>query len=223
MPKPMLFCACLVGLGLAQTLPRPDPAPGNRDSNRSVLVFIAQKLFDEETFESIRLYLHDLGYAVRVAAPDTSLALSMDRGVLRPDLALARARPEDFAALVLVDGSGIVLHWDDSLLHARCREFLDSGRVVAAIGVAPICLARAGVLKGRRATVFRDQHALQELRNRGARHVWKPVVTDGRVVTASGGDDSRGSQVRDFVRSIVKVLEQSRPNRVSRPDEGRFD
>jgi protease I len=121
--------------------------------------------------------------------------------VVRLDLALRDANAADYAGLVLIGGSGAALYWDDSLLQARCREFAANGKVVAAIGIAPVTLARAGVLKGRSATAFRDRAVVDWMRKAGAKYCFKGVVTDRNLITAESSEQARafGQAVADAV------------------------
>lgn len=68
----------------------------------------------------------------------------------------------------------------------RVRELLQwfgaSGRLTAAICAAPIVLAKAGLLKGKRAVCYPGLE--NELT--GAEVVSEPVVTDGTVITSRG-------------------------------------
>lgn len=66
------------------------------------------------------------------------------------------------------------------------RDIHARGKLVAGICFSGAVLARAGVLAGKRATVFPSARAVVELRNGGAQYVTELLVTDGTVVTASG-------------------------------------
>ena len=61
-----------------------------------------------------------------------------------------------------------------------------AGKPVGAICIAPCILAKAGVLKGRRATVFPGKEYTDILREGGATVVRAAVVEDGLLVTANG-------------------------------------
>jgi len=168
--------------------PRPGP-PG--ESDRTVLIFLPRQLFSGEEFEPTLAQLSKAGLQTRIASSDTGFAVSMDQVLAKPDLALRDANVADYDGLVLIGGSGAALYWRDSLLQARCREFAESGRVVAAIGIAPITLARAGVLKGRRATVFRERSAIGALKEEGARFSFKGLVANRNVITAASAEQAR--------------------------------
>jgi protease I len=72
-------------------------------------------------------------------------------------------------------------------------------RVVAAICLAPVILARAGVLVGKRATVAGTFAA--ELEQCGATYTGPGVTVDGLVVTANAPKASRA-----FGEAIAQLL-----------------
>jgi protease I len=197
----------LLALALGQVPLAPVKTASDRPAgpDNSVLVFVPQALFHNDEFEGVTRTLARAGLHVRITAADTGVAVGMNRMIVLPDLPLAETRVDDYSGLVIVGGSGAILAWDDSLLLERCRQFAAAGKVVAAIGVAPIILARAGVLKDRRATVFFDRHAVEELRKAGARYRFRPLERDGRLVTAAGVE-----QVRDFARTVAGLIAPAR-------------
>ena len=158
------------------------------DPGRAVALFVPQQFFADDEYEPLARRLAGAGLEVAVVSRDTGVAVSTGRVILNPVLTLEALRAEDFAAFVLVGGPGMVLHWGDSLLHRRCREFQSAGKTIAAIGIAPITLARSGVLKDRTATVYNDRAAVTELKSAGARHSFRSLVTDRGIITAAGAD-----------------------------------
>lgn len=193
----VLIVICLLGLTAAfgQT--------GAAQPTGRVAVFIAQRLFQDEEFDPVVRALSRAGFEVVTVSVETTAAQSMNGELVKPKLALRDLRAGDFAGLVLIGGTGIVTLWDDSLLHERCREFAAAGRMVAAIGIAPIVLARAGVLQGHQAAVFHEANAVAELRRRGCRFRFNRVVTSGNIVTAASAES-----VRPFARTIIRVLKK---------------
>ncbi|MDD1666685.1 MAG: DJ-1/PfpI family protein, partial [Methanomicrobiales archaeon] len=71
----------------------------------------------------------------------------------------------------------------------------------AAICLSPVVLARAGVLSGKKATVFRTADSVAEMRKGGADLRGEPVVVDGRFVTANGP-----AVARRFGEAVVSGL-----------------
>jgi protease I len=89
--------------------------------------------------------------------------------------------------MVIIGGAGSPeFLWGNSRLMALVTDFAGSGKVVAAICLSPVVLARAGVLRGRRATVFRMADSVAEMRKGGADLRADAVVVDGRFITANG-------------------------------------
>ena len=81
--------------------------------------------------------------------------------------------------------------------------------MLGAICVAPVILARAGVLAGRRATVFPSERSV--LLARKALPQKQDVVIDGKVVTASGP-----AHAASFGQALVQLLalQRARPTPV---------
>jgi protease I len=197
--------ALLLAAGLLAAQPPVIPlAPDTRlsaDPASTVCVFLPQQMFASDEFEPCLRQLSRAGLYARVAAHETTAADGMNRVMVRPDIRLRDVRTEDFAALILIGGSGASLYWDDSLLHAKCREFHRAGRIVAGIGIAPIAMARAGIMKNRRATVFRDRSAVGYMRDAGARVNLRGLVQDGNLLTAAGTE-----QAAELGRAVARAL-----------------
>jgi len=182
----------------------PAPAPAGA-TGRTVIVYLPQQLFNEQEFEPALRRLSLAGVETRLVASDSGVAVSMSQLVVRLDLALRDVSVADCAGLVLIGGSGAAIYWDDSLLQAKCREFANSGKVVAAIGIAPVTLARAGVLKGRKATAFRDRTTVDWLTQAGAKFSFKGVVTDRNIITAASSE-----QARAFGQTVANAVLKAR-------------
>lgn len=190
-----------MAFGQPPTIPvAPVPAPAGTPGS-TVLVYLPQQLFNEQEFEPALRRLSLAGIATRLVAADSGVAVSMSQLVVRLDLALRDVDVADYAGLVLIGGSGAAIYWDDTLLQTRCREFANSGKVVAAIGIAPITLARAGVLKGRRATAFRDRATTDWLKQAGAEFSFKGVVADRNIITAQSSE-----QARAFGQAVAEAV-----------------
>lgn len=113
----------------------------------------------------------------------------LDKAETRPvDLTVAAARVEDYVALVLPGG---VANPDalrtDAAAVAFVKEFMESGRPVAAICHAPWTLLEAGVLRGRRLTSWPSLRT--DIRNAGGEWVDERVVIDGNLITSRNPGD----------------------------------
>ncbi len=201
-----------MALGQPPRIPvEPAPAPAGAPG-RTVLIHLPQQLFNAQEFEPALRRLSRAGVETRLVAADSGIAVSMSQLVVRLDLALRDVNVADYAGLVLIGGSGAALYWDDTVLQTKCREFAESGKVVAAIGIAPVTLARAGVLKGRKATAFRDRTTVDWLRQAGATFSFKGVVADRNVITAQSS-----KQARAFGQAVADAVLQA----TAKPNAGR--
>jgi protease I len=186
----------------AATAPEATPAPGKaKPEGIDVLVFVPRRMYREEPLEGLRSQFDKHGIRLKVASRDTTIAVGMNRTVIRPDMGLREADPADFDMLVLDGGSGAALCWDDTVVQAKVREFARAGRPLAAIGIAPVILAKAGVLQGRKATVYPHRAAVDWLRQNGALFSFDPVVTDDGIITASDAEHAK-----PFVDAILRRL-----------------
>ncbi len=204
----ILSAVVLVAMAFGQppTIPiAPVPAHAGAPE-RTALIYLPQQLFNEQEFEPALRRLSLAGVATRLAASDSGVAVSMSQLVVRLDLALRDVKVADYAGLVLIGGSGAAIYWDDTLLQAKCREFANSGKVVAAIGIAPVTLARAGVLKGRKATAFRDRATKDWLTQAGAKFSFKGVVADRNIITAQSSE-----QASAFGQAVAAAVLNSQP------------
>ena len=117
------------------------------------------------------------------------------------DLTVGEAKVEDFDALVLPGGvaNPDALRTDDTAV-GFIREFVASGRPVAAICHAPWTLVEADVLKGRRVTSWPSLQT--DIRNAGGEWVDEALVTDGNLITSRNPDD-----LPKFCAAVVESLE----------------
>jgi protease I len=192
-------------LGQPPTIPvAPAPAPRGTVT-KPLLVYLPQQLFNAQEFDPVLRRISQLGIRTLLVSTDSGVAVSMSQLIVSVDLSLRDVRVADYAGLVLIGGSGAALNWDDSLLHAKCREFADGGKVVAAIGIAPVTLARAGVLRGRTATAFCDRATVDWLRQAGARYSFRGVEADRNIVTAASSE-----QARAFGQTVAEAVLQGR-------------
>lgn len=115
------------------------------------------------------------------------------------DRLLTEALADDFDAVVFVGGPGSKGYFDSGECHQLARAALAKGKVVAAICSAGGILAKAGVLRGKKATCYPTEGEL--LRASGATYTATSVETDGLLVTADGPQSAApfGAAVADLL------------------------
>ena len=172
-----------------------------------VLFIIAQKNFrDEELFET-KDELEEAGISVDVASITTETAFGMLGKTFIPDLAVKDAKVDDYDAIVVIGGAG-------SPMLANHKEVIDllqsaqqKGKLIAAICFGPIVLAKAGILRGKRATVWSSpafQQSIKALEAGGCKYESKEkIVHDKNLITAFGPDQAKG-----FGQAIIAKLKE---------------
>lgn len=169
---------------------------------KSVLFVIAHEGFQDNEFGIPRDLLKAKGYKIVVASSDTSLATGALGGKVAPDISIDEAlnRIDEFDAVVFIGGGGAAEYFKNPVAHQIAR---DAKNVIAGICIAPVILANAGVLDGKKATVWDDGKGTQKklIESKGAVFVSQPVVVDGKLVTANGP-----SAAKDFGERIAELL-----------------
>jgi protease I len=111
-----------------------------------------------------------------------------DAGTFTVDRTVGDASPDEYDALLLPGGT---VNPDKLRMEPAAvsfvREFVESGKPVAAICHGPWTLVEAGVVGGRRITSFPSLRT--DLRNAGGEVVDEEVVTDGNITTSRSPQD----------------------------------
>jgi len=97
------------------------------------------------------------------------------------DALLDAVDPGAFDAIVLPGGPGAKRLRDDPRLRTLLQTAARDGKLVAAVCAAPIALEAAGVLAGKRATVYPGNELAS-----AAQVLTDAVVVDGNIVTSRG-------------------------------------
>ena len=110
----------------------------------------------------------------------------------------------NFDAVVFIGGDGTKEYFDNDNAHKIVQETVNANKVLAAICIAPVILARAGILKGKTATVWSsvvNKSGEKELEEAGCTVSKKRVVQDERIITADGPSVSE-----EFARAITEAI-----------------
>ncbi len=166
---------------------------------KKVVMIIAQNDFRDEEFLQPKKILEEAGIAVNVASRKTIEARGMLGARVKPDMTIQDIKAQDFDAIIFVGGSGASTYWDDALAHKIAKDAHTAGKIVAAICIAPVTLAKAGLLKNKKCTVWSSEAG--KLKSAGANYTGGAVERDGNIITASGPQAAA-----QFGREIVKAL-----------------
>jgi len=136
--------------------------------------------------------VEDAGHQPVLLSPEAGtvqLFEHLDKADTRPvDRTVSDADIDDYDALVLPGGvaNPDALRTDEDAV-GFVRDFLASGKPVAAICHAPWTLVEAGVLSGKRLTSWPSLKT--DITNAGGEWVDEPVVVDGNLITSRNPGD----------------------------------
>ncbi len=166
---------------------------------KKALMIIAQKEFRDEELLEPKAILEEKGIEVVIASTSLGEAKGRFGTTAKPDILLSDAKVEDYDVIVFVGGGGAKQYWDDSLAHKISQEAVKQEKILCAICIAPVVLANAGVLLGKKATVWSSEK--ERLKAKGAIYTGKPLQVEGKIITGEGPQAAK-----DFGKAIVKAL-----------------
>jgi len=111
-------------------------------------------------------------------------AVSSVRNVsINPDTTIDSIHSDEFDMIILPGGQPGTDNLNaDNRIHTLLSEFQAAGKLIGAICAAPIILAAAGLLSGKRATSYPSYSG----NLKGAVYEDRTVVTDGTIMTSQG-------------------------------------
>ena len=155
---------------------------------KKILMIVAAEGYRDEELQVPKEFFIEKGAEVKIASTNTEQAKGKLGGSVVPDLLVKDIDVKEFDAIIFVGGPGAEVYFDCSVAHLIAKKAIEEGKLLAAICIAPVILANAGLLKGKLATVFSD--GAEILREKSANYVSGDVIVDGNVVTANGPESA---------------------------------
>lgn len=166
----------------------------------AVLVVLSEKDFAEFEYSPVRSALEAAGFKVKIANAGGGESVGYDGSKVAADLSFDEVNAVDYMGVVIIGGDGVQEYFDNAKLQAIVNDANTNGEVVAAICIAPVVLANAGILKGMEGTVASSYR--QALVDKGCDVQDEPVVEDDNIITGNGPDAAR-----EFAEMVVTALE----------------
>lgn len=167
-------------------------------------IVIAFGDFRDEEYFVPKEVLENAGIELKTASNQKGIALGAEGGEVKVDLSVSEINPADFDAVVFIGGSGCLKALDNEVSYEVARKTINQGKVLAAICISPVILAKAGTLEDKKATVWTspmDKSAVKILEDCRAIYQLEPVVVDGKIITANGP-----ASAKEFAEKIIKAL-----------------
>ena len=109
--------------------------------------------------------------------------------VYNPDITIEDALTglEMYKAVVFIGGGGAVAYQEDDEALELAKKSFEKGLVVGAICIAPMILAKVGLLEAKKATVWDgDGEQSSYFNHNGIEYTGEDVSVDGKIVTGNG-------------------------------------
>ena len=172
---------------------------------KKVALVIASKGFKDEEYFITKQTLEKSGLRILTTSNDPEIAIGSEGARVKVDFPLEDLHIEKFDAIVFIGGEGVIDCLDNERSYKIAQNTIKKNKVLAAICIAPVILAKAGVLKNRKSTVWSgrlNKVPIAILKENGAIYEGGDVVIDSKIITANGPEAAE-----EFGKSIVRALE----------------
>jgi len=175
--------------------------------SKIILLVIPQNRFCDQQLLDLKTVFAEVPLKTIVLSKSGNEAIGEMKTRLVPDGILVdwdkRFLPnKKYDAVVVVGGKGAKNSiWNDPILPQILTDHYRAGKVVGALGLSVVSLARAGLLAGQDASAPHHEACARELEEAGAFVVEEPLAFTNQIVTA--GDDSSGEL---FGKKILELL-----------------
>lgn len=150
---------------------------------RIALVVAPETFRDEELFET-QAELEAAHHDIVIVSKQVGECTGRFGGTTYATLAAADVVTADYDAIVFIGGGGCKIFFDEPDANRIARDMIEHGKTLAAICLAPMILARAGLLDGKRVSITESEK--DNVIDYGAEYVGPGVVVDGQLITADG-------------------------------------
>ena len=145
-----------------------------------------------------------MGIRVITVSTKENTAIGADGGEAKVDVLLEDLKVDELEAVIFIGGPGALKYLDNSESYRVVKEVINFEKVLGAICIASVILARAGGLNGKKATVWSssmDRSSVRTLEESGAKYLEDKVVIDGKIITANGPQAAK-----EFGEKLKEIL-----------------
>ncbi|PIV10175.1 MAG: DJ-1 family protein [Candidatus Portnoybacteria bacterium CG03_land_8_20_14_0_80_41_10] len=178
-----------------------------RESNKKVAMLIAFTDFKDEEYFVPKEVLEKAGLEVVTVSNSKRTAQGVSGGQAPIDISLDELKVADYDGIVFIGGPGALKNLDNQTSYQIAQEAVEQNKILGAICISPVILAKAGVLQGKKATVWSsplDKSPVKTLQENGANYQEEDIVVDGEVITGNGP-----AAAEKFGQAIVQRLTSS--------------
>jgi len=151
---------------------------------KKIYILFANKLFRDEELKIPLDYFKKKGIDLIKVSDKKEKAIGKLGMEIFPDITYNEIIETEACGIILVGGPGTKVFFENTVIYNLLNKFNNQGKIIASICISPVVLAKAGILKGKKATVWID--GKEELIKNGAIYLNHDVVVDNNIITANG-------------------------------------
>ncbi len=151
---------------------------------KKAVMIIARSNFRDEELLKPKEVLEKNGVIVTVASSSLKEATGMLGAKVKPDILFTNINVSEYDAVIFVGGLGASEYWDNPTAHKIANDANNAKKIIGAICIAPVTLAKAGLLANKKATTYSS--TVSDIKSAGAKYSGADVERDGNIITASG-------------------------------------
>lgn len=175
-------------------------------SNKKVLLVVAHEGYQPIEYGRPKEVLKAAGFEVETASNLHGAASTKDDGSVDVHLTVQEVNAADYEGIFFIGGPGAMEHLDNEHSYSLMRNTVNAHVPLGAICVSTRILAKAGVLKGKKATGWdADGELAGVFQEHGVNYVHEDVVVDGAIITAVGPDVAQS-----FGEEILALLQSNK-------------
>jgi len=167
-----------------------------------ILDVIASERFQDMEYTVPKKILTEAGHEIITASTKKGTCYGMQGEIVESDIALADVNPNDYDGIIICSGIGCQDElWRNEKLTDIANFIGKNKKFAAAICLAPMILAEAGLLANKKAAAFDTPATRRVFELDNVEFLADKVVTDGNIVTAKGPFDADA-----FAKAILALL-----------------
>ncbi len=176
---------------------------------KRILMIIPAENYRDEELEIPKKHFEGRGLGITVASTRAGECSGMMGGTATAEKSLEEVDVSEYDAVAFIGGSGTPSLRSNERALEIAREAKGQGKVLGALCWAPTTLAKAGVLEGKKATVWHGddpEYGMKTdkvLEKYGATYTGDGYTVDGNIITADGPNNAE-----NFAREIADALNQ---------------
>lgn len=181
-------------------------ASAEKNHKNRIALIIAFRDYQPVEYSETKRVLSQAGFSVTTVSTKSGKACATDGSKTPVDKALNKFNYKNYDGIFIIGGPGAHTELDNEAIYRIIQQAHKAGKFVGAICYSPRILAKAGILKDKKATGWNDDHELETLfKQYGVIYNPEPVITDGNIITADGPQSAA-----HFGQAIVTIMKQAK-------------